>query len=526
MYSHQSTVLISFYVTIFSVGIVSADYLNLSEGIKIFTILVGIWVAAYILLRQHIILVSVGLLFLVCGFVKFYISAQEFPPPELEVLKGESHIYSGNIVSEVERRKAQQRFVIELRNGERSDSGVSSKALVYVPAYPEFSYGDSFNFEGALLKPIDFKTDAGTWFDYNAYLAKDDIFYVVKNPRIFNTEHNKGNWLLGRLYKIKNNIIETIERMLPSPQSSLLAGLLIAGKKSIPADVMNDFKIAGIVHMVVLSGYNVTIIAVAIMTVLAKVKRKVRLFIGAVLIVLFSLMVGETATVVRSVIMALMALFAQMLYRDFDVIRALVLSAFLMLLWNPYYLMHDPSFQLSFLATIGLILCSPPISYVLSKVLPKLVAKLLEKYSIIKELLVASLSTQIFVLPYILYGTGILSLVALPANILILIFIPLTMLSGFIGIVLQWFIFMPLISFVAVLINFFTYVLLSYELGVAHFLASLPFAAIYTKHVPLWSVFVAYFAYTVILFWFYQTGNFKRESLILELRTDSHSAPS
>lgn len=526
MYKVFSTAHISFYVGIFCLGIICAEYFSLTAGVKILSILVGIAVAVYILSRRHIIFISLSFLFLFFGFARFYIPAQQLPPLELEVLKGESHIYSGNIVSEVERRKAQQRFVIEFRDEERSDKGIRSKALVYVPAYPEFSYGDSFNFEGALLKPIDFQTDTGTWFDYDTYLAKDDIFYVIKNPRIYDIEQNKGNWLLAKLYEIKNQIIESIEDMLPSPQSSLLAGLLIAGKKSIPADVMNDFKVAGIVHMVVLSGYNVTIVAVAIMAALANIKRRLRLCIGAVLIVLFSLMVGETATVVRSVIMALMALFAQMVYRDFDVIRALVLSAFCMLLWNPYYLMHDPSFQLSFLATIGLILCSPPISYVLDKLLPQLAIKLLEKYSIIKELLVASLSTQIFVLPYILYGTGILSLVALPANVFILIFIPLTMLSGFIGVALQWFIFMPFVSFVATLVNFFTYILLSYELGVAHFLASLPHAAIYTKHVPLWSVFVAYLVYMAILFWFYQTGNFKRESLILELRTDSHSAPS
>ncbi len=502
MESRLSNQIFGIYLASFCFGIVAAEELVFSFIISIDIFLIGLF---YFLKRRFnnglykvtFIIFFIAAVSFGAGALRLYIFDLKKLPDVFESKLGIVQNYQGVITSEIERRGAKQRFVLQV-----SDHSELVNVLLTTAPYPEYHYGDEVSVKGALLHPVDFKTDTGNFFDYDTYLAKSDIFYVMKNTEVSLRSKNKGNFILSWLYALKVKLISQIDSTLPSPESSLLAGLLIAGKKAIPADVMNDFKIAGVVHIVVLSGYNVTIVAVAFMAILSFLRKQYRLIVGAVFIILFSLMVGETATVVRSVIMALVALCAQAYYSNYDVMRALLLSAFGMLLWNPLFLAHDPSFQLSFLATLGLMLVSPLITELFSNYIPWFPEVLG-----IKELVIATLATQLFVLPFIVYGSGVISLVALPVNMLVLICIPLTMLIGFISLCVNWLLQLSILHQFTNLsypLVFSVYLMLSYELFITHFFASLPHAAIYTKHVPLWSVFVIYLLYTFILCFIYR----------------------
>jgi len=198
-------------------------------------------------------------------------------------------------------------------------------------------------------------------------------------------------------------------------------------------------------------------------------------------------MTGGSATVVRASLMAILVIVARATGRLYDITRALLLAGFLMILHNPKILVFDTSFQLSFLSTLGLIYLSPTIEKRLGFITEKLQ---------LRQIAAATIATQIFVLPLLLYQMGQLSLVALPANLLILPTIPWTMLFGFlagaIGFVSQ---------IIALPFAFIAYILLTFQLKIVAFFATLSFASISIPYFPAWALFFCYavFAFLKIL---------------------------
>ena len=196
-------------------------------------------------------------------------------------------------------------------------------------------------------------------------------------------------------------------------------------------------------------------------------------------------MTGGSATVIRASAMALLVVLAKATRRQYDITRALIIVGLFMIIQNPKILVFDSSFQLSFLATLALIYVSPIVEKKLQFITPRFK---------LREFATATISTQIFVLPLLLYKMGELSLVGLPVNILILAFIPLTMLFGFLA---------GALSFISVAISlpfaFASYALLSYELKVVEIFSSLPFASISIPYFPAWVMIGVYLAYGIII---------------------------
>jgi competence protein ComEC len=269
--------------------------------------------------------------------------------------------------------------------------------------------------------------------------------------------------------------------VLGEPHSALAGGLVVGEKASLGNDLIDDFRKAGLIHIVVLSGYNITIIASSIRKILSFLPRNISIILGGIGIILFGILVGGGATVIRSCIMASIALFAEYIRRDYNVLRTLFIALALMLIQNPLILLYDPSFQLSFLATFGLIILSSPIE--------KRILFITEKMGI-RSLIASTLATQIFVSPYILYMMGQISIVGIFVNIIVLPVIPITMLmvfiSGFSG-----FIYYPLSQ----LFGWISHFLLSYELFMVRYFANLPFASINIAKFSIWIVIGFYVFY-------------------------------
>jgi ComEC/Rec2-related protein len=207
---------------------------------------------------------------------------------------------------------------------------------------------------------------------------------------------------------------------------------------------------------------------------------------GIFSIFLFVLMTGASSTGVRAGIMAVLALVARATGRTYDIGRALLLAATIMIIINPMILLYDVSFQLSFIATIAVIYLSPR--------LEKHFMWVTKRFGL-RDIICVTFSAYLFVLPFILYKMGNLSIVALPANILILLFIPITMLFGFItGFVGLFF------PFLSLFFGFISSLLLSYELGVINFLSSLPFASLSISNFPLLLTILIYIYFIYKLF--------------------------
>src|ERR1035437_1659693 len=162
--------------------------------------------------------------------------------------------------------------------------------------------------------------------------------------------------------------------------------------------------------------------------------------------------------------MATLALVARATGRNYDVARALVFAGVFMVLLNPFVLVYDVSFQLSFIATMAVIFLAPRIE--------KYFMWVTDRFQL-RDIISVTCAAYVFVLPFILYKMGNLSLVALPANVLILPFIPGTMLLGFLTGFLG-----SILPILAVPFGFMSYLLLHYELFVVHIFSILPFAAL------------------------------------------------
>ncbi len=327
---------------------------------------------------------------------------------------------------------------------------------------------------GYLKKPKNFSSpDSGKEFDYISYLKKDKIFYEIKPIEVKYIKSGQGNIIKEYLFKAKHSFLGQIKKIIPGQEASLLGGLILGAKEDMGKELLDDFRKTGVIHIVVLSGYNLTLVADFFMKIFAFFGLAFSSLFGSVAIVLFALMTGASATIVRASVMALLVIFARATGRTSDTTRALFLAGALMLVFNPMLLVYDPSFQLSFLATFGLLLLAPKIEEKISFV-PKGVFDF-------RGILAATLSTQVFVFPLILYMMGEISIISPVVNILILIFVPFVMFFGLVFVLISYF-SLP----VAMTIGYGVYLFLAYDLFLVNFFAKLPIAVLEVKSFSAW----------------------------------------
>lgn len=212
---------------------------------------------------------------------------------------------------------------------------------------------------------------------------------------------------------LRETISITVRQSLPEPQASLLLGTLLGVTSGFPATFYEALRATGTLHVVVVSGYNISVLINTLARLLIVFPLKIRFGITLAFIVFFVLLVGPEAPVIRAAIMGSIALLATVLGRQGDAMRALIFVAVVMLVFNPNWL-TDLSFQLSFLATLGLILIFP----LLDQIFPG-------RGVILREDLLVTLSAQIMVWPLLAYSFGRISLVSPLVNALLLWTIPL-----------------------------------------------------------------------------------------------------
>ncbi len=449
-------------------------------------------------------------LFIGAALFRVFTSLQYNAPPISACLKHEVQGF-GIVTGEPERKDSGQVFVVDAEsifivNSSSTKPSARSSMLaeqnnmvacggnvsirVKTKLYPQFSFGEHVSFVGKINKPFNFSSGGGRSFDYKGYLAKDGVFYEMKSAeveidtvvykdsresssqRAFTVFSIQGisDTVSSVLFTLKKGFVSNLEQALGEPHAALASGLVVGEKAALGKDLLDDFRTVGLIHIVVLSGYNITVVGDALRRILSFLPRVWGISVGGIGIALFGVLVGGGATVVRSCFMASVALSADLIRREYNVSRALIFAALLMLIQNPMILLHDPSFQLSFLATLGLILLASPIEGKLGFI-P-------EKFGM-RGIVASTIATQIFVSPYILYMMGQISIIGMVVNILVLPFIPVTMLFVFLT-GASGFIWMPL----AHLFGWVSHLLLSYELLMVRNFARVPFAS---AHVPAFS---------------------------------------
>lgn len=489
-----------FYVIIggFAAGIFLRSFTDFGLAFSLFLFLLA---GALFAVKKETLLFSILLSVMALGIMRYDFADRAGPRFALNEYLEQSVTVEGVVVDEPDERETVTRLVISLsEKGQTLDpekgltlkkAGV--KILVTTDKEPKYEYGDRLSIRGKLQKPKNF-TDEITLreVDYQSYLAKDGIYYESFKPKIDILARGEGYAVVRALFAFKQAFTENLNRLIPEPHASLLGGLIVGAKQSLGKKLLDDFRTVGVIHIVVLSGYNITIIAYFIEWLFSRLRKNLRLILASAAMILFAIMVGASATVARATIMALLVILARATGRLYAVTRALLIAGFFMLLHNPKILVFDVSFQLSFLATVGLIYFSPLIE-------PR-VRWITERWKL-REVAVATVATQIFVLPFLLYKMGVLSLVSLPVNLLILTAIPATMLLGFLAGLAGFF-----WNALALPFAWGAYALLAYELAVVEWFAHLPFVAVTFASFPLWLAVLCYGFYAVLF------GRFKRQT--------------
>jgi competence protein ComEC len=430
--------------------------------------------------RNVLLLVGVCALLVGFGMLRFIFWAETPNDPTLASALGQSVVLRGVVSDEPDVRETNTQLTIAV-NGVLDGNTVSAadgKVLLITSRYPEYQYGDAIEVNGVLKKPESFSSDDGRVFDYPNYLKAKGIAYQMFHPEITMIGPNEGNIVRAKLFAMKHAFLEQLSRVLPEPENALAGGILLGGKRSLGTEWTERFRETGIIHIVVLSGYNMTIVAEWLGATFLFLGFYGSLLVSALGIISFACMTGAGATVLRAAIMALLVLLARLTGRTETMGRALLVAGVVMVLHDPAILALDPSFQLSFLAALGLVFVAP---------LLKTHLRIFRTSPLVEEVIISTIATQIMVLPLLLYQTGILSLIALPANLLVLPLIPLTMLFAFAT---------GLVAFVSTTLAFLpalpTGVSLSWILAVGKYGAALPFAAVHLPPLSGWLVAAAY----------------------------------
>src|SRR3989344_1899543 len=224
--------------------------------------------------------------------------------PVLSKHIGQMVTIRGLIFEEPDSRESSTHLTLSLQ--ELIENGATttlfSKALLITTLHSPHQYGDAVEVRGELVLPKNFTDeDTGREFNYVKYLEKDGIHYQMFQPKITLLASGQGNGIKAGLFSLKQSFTGHIRRLIPEPESSLLSGLIVGAKQSLGKDLLDDFRTAGVIHIVVLSGYNIPIVAEAIMSFFGLVLPRVfALSSGAPGIVLFAVMAGGSATVVRA----------------------------------------------------------------------------------------------------------------------------------------------------------------------------------------------------------------------------------
>lgn len=328
---------------------------------------------------------------------------------DLSVFVGTKQEFEGMVVADPDVRQNNQMLTV------RPD-GFSEQVLVTTNLAATFFYGDRVWVRGSVAVPEPFNG-----FDYPGFLARAHIFTVMKYPKIIVLAHGTGQWYMRLPLQIKRWVVRTVRARVAGSSGDLLLGILIGEKRGLPKDALQDFIATGTSHILAVSGFNVSVFIVWLSGLALWIGRKKQLVVSALCIILFAGISGMSAAVLRASLMGLLLLLSTGTGRVYMARNALLLAAAVMVLQNPRILYWDIGFQLSAVATLGIILG-------MSALERSGVSEW--RYAWVARTAGVTLSALVVTTPISLWHFGVLSLVALPVNILVVPFVEAIMAIG------------------------------------------------------------------------------------------------
>lgn len=224
--------------------------------------------------------------------------------------------------------------------------------------------------------------------------------------------------------RIRDWFSGAVRQAIPEPEASLGVGFLVGERRSLPEELDTALKAAGLTHIVVASGYNLTILVNLSRRLFLKLSKFLAAFVSGGMIVAFIAVTGMSPSMSRAGLVAGLGLFAWYYGRKFHPIVLLLIAAAITLLVQPAYAQGDLGWQLSFASFAGVLMVAPLLqNYFYGE----------KKPGVIRQVFFETLSAFMCTVPLIVLVFGQFSNVAIPANLLVLPLVPLAMLLTFVA---------------------------------------------------------------------------------------------
>jgi len=369
------------------------------------------------ILRQHkraIILTSLCLAILFSGAVYFGSSVPTFDKNHLQSYNDRGTVEIKGLVDrdpDLRDKTTHLRLSASEIRVDEAWRPVSGTALLFVPRYPAYSYGDVLLVRGKLETPPQLGD-----FDYKDYLAHQGIYTTMLYPEIEILETGQGFPPLEWGYSLRNSLSQTLTEVLPEPQASLAQGIILGMRGNIPSSVRDNFINSGTAHLLAISGLHLSIVAGILLSLgiwLFGRRGYAYIWLALIAIWLYTLLTGMHPPVFRAAIMVSLFLVAELLGRQRSAITALALAAAIMVGLNPQVL-WDAAFQMSFAAMVGLIFIFPPLQSLGRKAVSNVLGEdgaVVSVANFITDSFSVTMGAVLAVWPLVAHYFGIISLV-------------------------------------------------------------------------------------------------------------------
>ena len=328
----------------------------------------------------------------------------------------EAITYGGEMTIQGRVIQAESRLSVQMLTVAATEPFQGKVRVVMGPA-PVFRYGDEVELKGILERPEE---------PYVNYLKKDNIFSEMSFPEAKSV--NSKLWTTrGALYAVSDAAQNAFSRIFPAREAALMSGLTLGDTSQFTKEFREAMQKTGTTHIVALSGYNVMVIVAATFALLGYfMRRRTARWVAFLIILLFVLLTGADASVIRAAIMAFLVMYLTAEGRLRSPRNIVAATALAMVLWNPRVLAFDVGFQLSFLAFLGLVYVSP-------KILARLKHREQKKAGFFKEAFAYTVSAQLMTLPLLVGYFDRFFVSSIIPNILVVALVPLTMALGFLS---------------------------------------------------------------------------------------------
>jgi competence protein ComEC len=396
------------------------------------------------------------------------------------------------------------RIEVEAVDSGSGDMPVSGLLLVRVQPNQTYEYGERIRLRGKLKTPPESEE-----FSYRDYLARFGIHSYMTNAEVTRLPGTGGNPIFTQTFKFKTILLKNTYRLFPDPEASLLAGILLGVQTGLSANLQQAFKDTGTAHIIAISGFNIAIIAGMFFSIFKNLfGERVGAILAVIGIFFYAFLVGGDAAVMRAAFMGSVSLFARQVGRRNDGMNALMAVALLMALINPLVL-WDVSFQLSFFATLGLILYSEPFSDFTNRIIERIIKEDTSTIArIINENVTLTFAAQLTTIPIMAYHFKRISLISFIANPFILPVQPPVMIVSGLAL-LASVVFYPL----GQLIAWIAWPFSAYSIRVVELFDKVPNGVIVLGDSSIWFVILFFapllaltFGWSTIRDWYQQTA--------------------